>query len=107
MTTIELGPIAAMPEGVGMRIDVGDDRIAVFRLGDELHAIGDRCSHAEASLSEGEVVGDEVECPRHGALFDITTGAVLSLPATKPVPTHRVEIREGMAFLTVGEESHV
>ncbi len=107
MTTIELGPIASMPDGVGTRVDVGDDRVAVFRLGDEVHAIDDRCSHAEASLSEGEVVGNEVECPRHGALFDITTGAVLSLPATKPVRTHRVEIREGMVLLTVGEESHV
>lgn len=107
MTTIELGPLAAMPDGIGRRVDVGDDRIAVFRLGDEVHAIGDRCSHAEASLSEGEVVGNEVECPRHGALFDITTGAPLSLPATKSVPTHQVEILEGMVLLTVGEESHV
>jgi 3-phenylpropionate/trans-cinnamate dioxygenase ferredoxin subunit len=84
-----------------MRIDVGDDRIAVFRVGDEVYAIGDRCSHAEASLSEGEVFDTEVECPRHGAEFDLTSGKPLSLPATKPVPTYPTSIRDGEVVLTI------
>ena len=78
---------------------VGDLRIAMFRVGDEVYAIGDRCSHAEASLSEGEVWDLAVECPRHGSEFDLETGRPQSLPATTPVPTYQVEIEDGTVFL--------
>jgi 3-phenylpropionate/trans-cinnamate dioxygenase ferredoxin subunit len=50
-------------------------------------------------LSEGELFGTEVECPRHGSAFDVTTGAVLSLPATKPVPVYDVKVEDGFVFL--------
>ena len=85
----------AIPEGAGTSVEVGGTRIALFRLGTEIHAIGDRCSHAEASLSEGEVFDDEVECPRHGATFDITTGEALTLPASRPVPVFPVRVVDG------------
>ena len=60
---------------------VGDHRIAMFRVGDDVYAIGDVCSHAEASLAEGEVFDGSVECPRHGSEFDLKTGFPTSLPA--------------------------
>lgn len=101
MSEFVVGPLDSLVDGAGMRIDVGDDRIAVFRVGDEVYAIGDRCSHAEASLSEGEVFDTEVECPRHGAEFDLTSGKPLSLPATKPVPTYPTSIRDGEVVLTI------
>jgi 3-phenylpropionate/trans-cinnamate dioxygenase ferredoxin subunit len=82
-----------------VRVAIGDERIAVFRIGDEVFAVGDRCSHAEASLAEGEVFDYEVECPRHGSEFDLRTGKPLSLPATKPVPTYEVVVEEGIAYL--------
>ena len=65
MTDISIGSIDDLPVEAGRRIDAGSDRIAVFRIGDDVYAIGDRCSHAEASLAEGEVFDTEVECPRH------------------------------------------
>ncbi len=96
---IEIGAIDTLPRGRGVRVTVGEERIAMFRIGNEVYAIGDRCSHAEASLAEGEVFDHEVECPRHGSEFDLATGEALSLPATKPVPTYPVSIEGGTVYL--------
>ncbi len=73
--------------------------IAIFRLDDGYYAIEDRCSHEEAALSEGEVDNGRVECPLHGALFDIKTGKNLSLPAVLPVKSYRVKIENGDLFI--------
>lgn len=78
---------------------VGENRVAMFRIGEDVYAIGDVCSHAEASLAEGEVFDTEVECPRHGSEFDLETGEPRSLPATRPVPTYEVAIEDGIVFL--------
>ncbi len=78
---------------------VGDERIAMFRIGDDVYAIGDVCSHGQASLAEGDVFGTEVECPRHGSEFDLKTGEPGSLPATQPVATYEVAIEDGTVFL--------
>jgi 3-phenylpropionate/trans-cinnamate dioxygenase ferredoxin subunit len=96
---VEIGALDTLPRDRGVRVAIGDERIAVFRIGDEVFAVGDRCSHAEASLAEGEVFDYEVECPRHGSEFDLRTGKPLSLPATKPVPTYEVVVEEGIAYL--------
>jgi 3-phenylpropionate/trans-cinnamate dioxygenase ferredoxin subunit len=98
---VEVGELATLPRERGIRVTVGEQRIAMFRVGDDVYAIGDVCSHAEASLSEGEVFGTEVECPRHGSEFDITTGEPHSLPATRPVPTYGVAIEDGTVFLVL------
>jgi 3-phenylpropionate/trans-cinnamate dioxygenase ferredoxin subunit len=74
-------------------------------MGNDLYAIGDRCSHAEASLAEGEVFDDEVECPRHGASFSLNTGEALTLPATEPVPVYNVDVEDDVVYLTIDEES--
>jgi 3-phenylpropionate/trans-cinnamate dioxygenase ferredoxin component len=77
------------------RFDVDGHRLAVVRIGDDgWYVLGDRCSHAEASLSEGELLVDEceIECPRHGSSFSLLTGEPDSLPATKPQPTYAVRV---------------
>jgi 3-phenylpropionate/trans-cinnamate dioxygenase ferredoxin subunit len=96
---VEIGALETLPRDRGVRVAIGDERIALFRIGDEVFAVGDRCSHAEASLAEGEVFDYEVECPRHGSEFDLRTGKPLSLPATKPVATYEVMIEDGIAYL--------
>ena len=81
--------------GEARRFDGPTWRIALVRVADdEFHALGDRCSHEDYSLAEGEVWTDEreIECPRHGSTFDLTTGDACSLPATKPVPVYEVEM---------------
>jgi 3-phenylpropionate/trans-cinnamate dioxygenase ferredoxin component len=83
--------------GEARRFEVDSVRIALVRIADEFFAVGDRCSHEDYSLSEGEVWSDEceIECPRHGSTFDLRTGEACSLPATKPVPHYEVEVESG------------
>jgi 3-phenylpropionate/trans-cinnamate dioxygenase ferredoxin component len=83
-----------MKSGDVRRVDVGGHRIALVRIEDDFYALGDRCSHEDYSLSEGEVWVDEreLECPRHGSTFDLRTGEPCSLPATVPVPVYEVEV---------------
>jgi 3-phenylpropionate/trans-cinnamate dioxygenase ferredoxin component len=80
--------------GQARRFDVGPHRIALVRIEDDFYALGDRCSHEDYSLAEGEVWADEreLECPQHGSTFDLTSGEPCSLPATKPVPVYEVEV---------------
>lgn len=98
---IALGAVADLPEGAGIRVDHGEHRVAVFRVGDSVYAIGDRCSHAEASLAEGELFDLDVECPRHGSEFNLETGKPASFPATKPVPVYEVRVEGDEAFLVI------
>ncbi len=100
---IALGAVAEMPEGSGLRVEFGEHRVAVFRIGDSVYAIGDRCSHAEASLAEGELFGLDVECPRHGSEFNLETGKPGSFPATRPVPVYEVLIEGDEAFLVIDD----
>ena len=99
MSWVRVAPVTDLPDEGGLRVEIGPHRVAVFRVEDDVYALGDRCSHAEASLSEGEVFDTEVECPLHGAVFDLTTGDPQSLPATKPVPTYDVKVADGVIFL--------
>ena len=83
-----------MEPGTARRFDVGSHRIALVRIADDFYAVGDRCSHADFSLSEGEVWSDEceIECWKHGSTFSLKTGEPQSLPATRPVPTYDVVV---------------
>ncbi|MGH9164810.1 MAG: Rieske 2Fe-2S domain-containing protein, partial [Acidimicrobiales bacterium] len=67
------------------------------------YAIGDKCSHADFSLSEGEVLADdcEIECWKHGSTFSLTTGEPQSLPATKAVPVYKVRVEDGAVLVEV------
>lgn len=81
-------------DGTARRFDVDGHRICLVRIGDDLYAIGDRCSHEDYSLAEGEVFTDEreIECWKHGSTFSLETGEPQSLPATKPVPVYAVVV---------------
>jgi len=82
--------------GAARRFDIGDHRIALVRIDDDFYAIGDRCTHADFSLAEGEVMCDEreIECWKHGSTFSLVDGKPQSLPATKPVPVYDVVIED-------------
>lgn len=105
MARVRIAPVADFPAESGLRIEIADHRVAMFRVGEDIYAIGDRCSHAEASLAEGEVFDDEVECPRHGAAFGIADGEARTLPATSPVPVYKVDVEDDVVYLTIDEES--
>ena len=80
--------------GSAKRFDADGQRLCIVRIGDDFYAIDDTCSHADYSLSEGDVWEDEreIECPKHGSTFSLETGEPLSLPATKPVPVYSVRV---------------
>jgi 3-phenylpropionate/trans-cinnamate dioxygenase ferredoxin subunit len=82
--------------GEARRFDVDGRPVCLVRIGDDFHAIGDTCSHADFSLSEGEVDEDEctIECWKHGSAFDLRTGEPESLPATRPVPVYPVRLAD-------------
>ena len=82
--------------------------VAVVRIDDDVYAIGDVCSHANVSLSEGEVWCDEkeIECPKHSSTFDLLTGQPVTLPATQPVPVFDVQVVDGDIVVTVTTDEH-
>ena len=84
-------------------LDVDGRAIALFRVGDEFHAIDDVCTHDGGPLAEGELEGCEIRCPRHGARFDVRTGKALCFPAVEPVTTHAVEVRNDEIYVTLND----
>jgi 3-phenylpropionate/trans-cinnamate dioxygenase ferredoxin subunit len=108
-TRVRLCAVDDLEPGTARRFDVDGARVALVRIGDDFHAIGDRCSHADYSLSEGEVWADDclIECPKHGSMFSLRTGEPDSLPATRPVPVYPVTVQDGevLVEVPVGEAS--
>ena len=89
MADLELDQIQS---GKPVRIEKDGKSICVARVGDEVFAVSDTCTHAEASLADGDVTGFKIECWLHGAEFDLRTGQVLTLPATIALDTYPVRI---------------
>jgi 3-phenylpropionate/trans-cinnamate dioxygenase ferredoxin subunit len=77
-------------EGKPVAIDVDGVAVCVARVGDEVFAVADTCTHSEASLSEGEITGTKIECWLHGAEFDLRTGQALTPPATESLKSFKV-----------------
>jgi 3-phenylpropionate/trans-cinnamate dioxygenase ferredoxin subunit len=90
--------------GTARRVVVDGHAVALVRIDDDVYAIGDRCSHQDVSLSEGEVLVEEraLECWKHGSAFSLETGEPQALPATRPVPVYEVKVVEGMVEVEVG-----
>ena len=86
--------------GTVLRVDVeGFPPLAVFNLDGEYFVCDDTCSHGQASLSEGSIEGDRIECPWHNGQFCIRTGAALTAPAVAPVAVYPVTLKDGMIFI--------
>jgi 3-phenylpropionate/trans-cinnamate dioxygenase ferredoxin subunit len=100
--TERLCAVDEIEPGSARRFEFGEHRICVVRIGDDFYAIGDRCSHQDFSLSDGEVypAEREIECWKHGSTFSLVDGKPQSLPATRPVPVYDVR-RDGNDLLVV------
>lgn len=103
MNKIFVCQIDELDEGEALKVDCGVNGIealAVFNNGGEFFAMNDRCSHGNASMSEGYLEDDgTVECPLHSARFCLTTGEALCLPATDPIQTFSVIVEDGQLFV--------
>ncbi|CAN5572934.1 non-heme iron oxygenase ferredoxin subunit [soil metagenome] len=83
-----------VPTDEALGVTIGAFDVAIARDGEEFFAVQDLCSHAAVNLSEGEVANCAIECWLHGSTFDLRTGKPTSFPATEPVATFPVEIRD-------------
>ena len=93
---LKVGNLDGIPIGGKRALRAGGKEILLIRVGRrELYCLENRCTHADAPLEKGELEGTRIECPRHGARFDIRTGAVLRGPAALPLRTFPVKILEG------------
>lgn len=89
---VKVAKESEIPAQCAKCVDVEGRRIALVNLSGTIHAIDDICTHAEASLSEGEIDGDEIVCPLHFATFNVITGEATGPPAFDPVQTYPVRI---------------
>lgn len=84
-----------VPDGTLRVFRAGETRVAVCKLEGKFYAIEDVCTHDEGPLGEGALKGEEVECPRHGARFNVKSGAAMSMPAVVPVRVFEVRVDGG------------
>jgi 3-phenylpropionate/trans-cinnamate dioxygenase ferredoxin subunit len=94
-----------LPEGGRLLLDVGDLAIAVFRIAGRTFAIDDVCTHDDGPLGEGEIDGESIECPRHGARFDLATGKATGLPAVVDIASYPVRVVDGQIQVGLPPES--
>jgi 3-phenylpropionate/trans-cinnamate dioxygenase ferredoxin component len=102
-TSIPVCPAAELPPGAMRLVEHEGTKIGVFNCDGALYAIEDRCSHDDGPLAEGELdaAACTVECPRHGSLFDLTTGRPKTLPAYAPVRTFATAVVDDTIVLEV------
>jgi 3-phenylpropionate/trans-cinnamate dioxygenase ferredoxin subunit len=96
---LDVARVDEIAPGTRRVVDVDGMAVAVFNLGGEFFAIRDVCPHDGGELSDGELEGEEIICPRHGARFSVRTGAVLGPPAYEDLRTFRVRVAQGMVQL--------
>ena len=99
----KVATIADLPVGGKFLAEIDGRAIALFNVAGGIHAIDDVCTHDGGPLAEGNLQGREIQCPRHGARFDVTTGKALCFPAFEPVAVHNVEIRGDDVLVSLGE----
>ena len=93
MAFVKVGKLQDVPPGSAKVYEVNGRAVAVCTVDGDLYAIDDVCTHDEGSLDQGELEGFEIECPRHGARFDVRSGEVTALPAVLPVDTFKVRVQ--------------
>ena len=103
---VRVSTVEEFESGQVRRVEVGDEHVVVVRIDDDFYAIGDRCSHANYSLSEGEVDcdGRTLTCWKHGAEFSLRDGVPQTLPATQPVAVYTVRVADGDVFISPAED---
>ncbi|HMP55183.1 MAG TPA: non-heme iron oxygenase ferredoxin subunit [Novosphingobium sp.] len=103
MTLVKACNADALKPGEMMAVDAkGLPPVALYNIDGEFLATSNVCSHAVAMLTDGYIDGDQIECPMHGGMFDIRTGAATHFPCVEPLRTFRVELRDGAVFIDAG-----
>jgi 3-phenylpropionate/trans-cinnamate dioxygenase ferredoxin subunit len=90
---VKVAEVSEIPPGGRKPLVVDDRAVLLFRIGNDFYAVEDVCSHDGQPLTDGPLEGTAVECPRHGARFDVRTGRPLCMPAVEPIATFEVQVR--------------
>lgn len=92
---VTVAEVAELGNGQRIILEIDDEPIAVFNIAGDYYAISDICSHDDGPVAEGELDDYAIECPRHGAKFDVRSGQVLTLPAIVDIPAYPVRVQDG------------
>ena len=96
---IKVAQVSELKTGEMMAVTIGDDQVLLTNIVGNFHAIDDVCSHAYACLSDGDIDGEEVECPLHGGSFNAMTGAPMNLPAEEALRVFQIKIEGDDIFV--------
>jgi 3-phenylpropionate/trans-cinnamate dioxygenase ferredoxin subunit len=100
---VRVARLSEIPDPGRQVVELDERLIVLFRVGSELFALDDVCTHDDGPLGEGELVDHTIACPRHGAKFDIRDGRALTMPATRPTVAHQVKIEGDEIFVKLAE----
>jgi len=103
MSAVAVCALEDIASGAAKKVVVYGIEVALVRIENDVYALYDKCSHANVSLSDGEVWCDtkELECPRHSSNFSLETGVPATLPATQPVPVYTAFVKDGQVMVDV------
>jgi 3-phenylpropionate/trans-cinnamate dioxygenase ferredoxin subunit len=98
---VRVANAADVPDPGRELVEVDEQLIVLLHVGGEFFALDDVCTHDGGPLSEGEIDDHTIACPRHGAKFDLRTGAAVTMPATQPTRAHEVKVENGEVFVRI------
>ena len=101
---VKVAHIDDISPGERLWYDFNDETVVIFNVDGEYHCIADVCTHDGGPLEDGELDGYEVECPRHGARFDVRSGKALTFPAVVGVPTYELKIEDDHIYVQTPED---
>lgn len=99
-----IAPASELPVNERLFVEVNGKAIVVFNLAGNLYAIGDVCTHDDGPLGDGDLEGQEIVCPRHGAKFDLPSGKATAMPAVVDIPAYPVRVRNGQIEIGLPKE---
>jgi metal-sulfur cluster biosynthetic enzyme/nitrite reductase/ring-hydroxylating ferredoxin subunit len=102
---VRVAEFTEIPDPGKTLVEVDGDMVALFHVGGTFYAIDDVCTHDGGPLADGELRDHKIACPRHGAKFDIRTGAALSMPAVRPTRAHDVKVEDGGVWVRLRAEA--
>ncbi len=100
---VEIGNASDIPSGTTRIFEYEDISIAICNVSGNFYAVENVCSHDDGPLGEGRLIGKNIECPRHGAQFDVTTGEITRMPAYGPIQTFPVRVKNNKIYVEIDE----
>jgi naphthalene 1,2-dioxygenase system ferredoxin subunit len=101
MTWQRIALVSDIPDDAPLEAGTAERPLALYKVNGEVYCTGNVCTHSEAFLSDGYLEGYEIECPLHGARFDIRDGRVLCQPASADIPSYPVRVEDETVYVDV------